>query len=342
MTKAIAVYQHLPTDHPNCFESVEIETPQLEERDLLVKVKAIAVNPVDYKVRSSIKEKQTTPKILGWDGAGIVEAAGKNTSLFQVGDEVYYAGSVIRPGSYSEYQLVDERIVGKKPRSLSFEEAAALPLTTITAWEALFERLGIEPERTVENRNSTILIINGAGGVGSIAIQLAKQVAGLKVIATASRYETMTWCRQMGADECINHHKQFKDELNKIGISSVDYILCLNNTDLHWQNMADTIKPQGKICSIVGNKEPLDLNILKNKSVTFAWEFMFTKSKYGTEDMHSQGELLNRVSQLCDRGIIKTTLKANFGSLNTHNLAQAHAQLESGTTIGKIVLSEIA
>ncbi len=339
--KAIAVYQYLPTDNPNCFESGEIATPQPKERDLLIKIKAIAVNPVDYKVRSSIKEPQTTPKILGWDAAGIVKAVGDKTSLFKVGDEVYYAGSVIRPGSYSEYQLVDERIVGKKPKSLSFEEAAALPLTTITAWEALFERLEIEPEPTVQNRNRTILIINGAGGVGSIAIQLAKQVAGLNVIATASRYETETWCRQMGADECINHRKPFKDELNKIGVSSVDYILCLHNTDLHWQNMADAIKPQGRICSVVGNQEPLDLNILKSKSVTFAWEFMFTKSKYGTEDMQSQGELLNRVSELCDRGIIKTTLKANFGSLNTHNLAQAHAQLESGTTIGKIVLSEI-
>ena len=341
MTKAIAVYQYLPTDHPNCFELVEIDKPQPKDRDLLVRIKAISVNPVDYKVRSSIKEKQTEPKILGWDAAGIVEAVGENTSLFRVGDEVMFAGSVIRPGSYSEYQLVDERIVGKKPSNLSFEEAAALPLTTITAWEALFERLEIKAEPTVQNQNSTILIINGAGGVGSIAIQLAKQVAGLKVIATASRYETMAWCRQMGADECINHHKQFKHELNKIGISSVDYILCLHSTDLHWQNMADVIKPQGRICSIVGNQEPLDLNILKSKSVTFAWEFMFTKSKYSTEDMHTQGELLNKVSELCERGIIKTTLKTNFGSLNTHNLAQAHAQLESGTTIGKIVLSEI-
>ena len=338
--KAIAVYQNLPTDHPKCFEWIEIDKPQPKNRDLLVKIKAIAVNPVDYKVRSSLKEPQTTPKILGWDATGIVEAVGENTSLFQVGNEIYYAGSVTRPGSYSEYQLVDERLVGKKPSSLSFTEAAALPLTTITAWEALFERLRIESNSS-ENQNNTILIINGAGGVGSIAIQLAKQVAGLKVIATASRYETETWCRQLGADECINHHKKFPDELNKIGVASVDYILCLNNTDLHWQNMADAIKPQGKICSIVGNKAPLDLNILKNKSVTFAWEFMFTKSKYHTADMQSQGELLNRVSQLCDRDIIKTTFKTNFGSLNPQNLAKAHAQLESGTTIGKIVLSGI-
>ncbi len=339
--KAIAIYQYLPTDNPNCFESVEIETPKPEARDLLVRVKAISVNPVDYKVRSSVKEKQTTPKILGWDAVGIVEAVGENTSLFQVGDEVYYAGSVIRPGSNSEYQLVDERIVGKKPTNLSFEEAAALPLTTITAWEALFERLGIESTPTIENQNSTILIINGAGGVGSIAIQLAKQIAGLQVIATASRDETVAWCKQMGADQCINHHEKFKSELNKINIPSVDYILCLNNTDLHWQNMADVIKPQGKICSVVGNQAPLDLNILKSKSVIFAWEFMFTKSMYHTEDIQSQGKLLNRVSQLCDRGIIKTTLKENFGSLNPHNLAKAHAQVESGTTIGKIVLSEI-
>ncbi|WP_144874276.1 zinc-binding alcohol dehydrogenase family protein, partial [Hyella patelloides] len=192
--KAIAIYQNLPTDNPYCFEEVDLAKPQPTDRDLLVRIKAVAVNPVDYKVRSSIKEQPTTPKILGWDGSGIVEQVGADTSLFKVGDEVYYAGSITRPGTNSEYQLVDERIVGKKPRNLSFVEAAALPLTTITAWEALFERLAI-----TAHQKSTILIINGAGGVGSIAIQLAKQVAGLQVIATASRKETIAWCQKMGA-----------------------------------------------------------------------------------------------------------------------------------------------
>ena len=333
--KAIAVYQHLDTDNPDCFTEIEMDKPQPRGKDLLIKVKAVAVNPVDYKVRSSIKEIDT-PKILGWDAAGIVEAVGEETSLFRVGDEVYYAGSITRPGCNSEYHLVDERIVGRKPNNLSFEEAAALPLTTIAAWESIFERLAIEPNK--QNRQSTVLIINGAGGVGSIAIQLAK-VAGLQVIATASRGDTVRWCRQLGADHCINHYDRFLPALNKLGFESVDYILCFNSTDRHWQNMVDVIKPQGKICSIVGNREPLDLNLLKSKSVTFAWEFMFTKPQYQTPDIASQGELLNRVSQLVEQGIIKTTLKENLGVLNPANLAIAHSKLESGKTIGKLVLT---
>jgi NADPH:quinone reductase len=301
--KAIAVYHNLPTENPYCFEEVELAKPQVTGRDLLVRVKAVAVNPIDYKVRCSIKELPATPKILGWDAAGIVEEVGAETSLFEVGDEVMYAGSITRPGTNSEYQLVDERIVGRKPSNLSFVEAAALPLTTITAWEALFERLEIATKKTVQNKERTILIINGAGGVGSIAIQLAKQVAGLQVIATASRKESIAWCQQMGADYVINHHQSFNAQLANINLDLVDYILCLNNTDLHWQNMAEAIKPQGKICSIVGNKSPLDLDIFKNKSVTFAWEFMFTKSQYQTPDMRSQHDLLNRVSKLVEQSI---------------------------------------
>ena len=338
--KAIATYQYLPTDHPNCFTEIELDKPQATGRNLLVRVKAVGVNPVDTKVRASIKEKLDAPKILGWDAAGVVEAVGEDTTLFRVGDEVMYAGSIIRPGCNSEYQLVDERIVGKKPSNLSFIEASALPLTTITAWEALFERLGIKADETEQNRQSTVLIINGAGGVGSIAIQLAK-LAGLQVIATASRAETINWCEQLGADRCINHHKDLLTGLKEIDLDAVDYLLCFHNTDLHWQSMADVIKPQGKICSIVGNKEPLDLNLLKSKSVTFAWEFMFTKSQYNTADLASQGKLLNRVSQLVEGGTIKTTLKENLGVLNAANIAIAHRKLESGKTIGKLALEGI-
>lgn len=337
--KAIGVYQYQPTHANDCFVEVELEKPQLGTRDLLIQVKAISVNPVDYKVRSSVKEKQATPKILGWDVAGIVEQVGESVTLFKPGDEVYYAGSLIRPGANSAYHVVDERIVGRKPTHLTFEAAAALPLTTLTAWEALFERLGIEPEPTAKNRAHTILIIGGAGGVGSIAIQLAKQVAGLQVIATASRSESIDWCKKMGADYTINHHEPFSAQLKPLNITAIDYVLCLNNTDMHWNNMVDIIKPQGKICSIVENKNPLNLNLLKNKSATFVWEFMFTKSMYETEDMQSQHDLLNRVADLIDQGILHSTLTEILGPLSPENLAKAHAKLEAGQTIGKLVLS---
>ena len=339
--KAIGIYQYQPTSDPDCFAEIELEKPQPSNRDLLVKVKAVSVNPVDCKIRRSVKDKLVTPRILGWDAAGIVEQVGDRVSLFKPGDEVYYAGSITRPGSNSEYQLVDERIVGKKPATLSFPEAAALPLTTITAWEALFERLGIEPHKTAKNLASKVLIIGGAGGVGSIAIQLAAQVAGLQVIATASRKESIDWCLKMGSNYCIDYREPFAASLEKIALKEVDYILCFNDTDRYFKDMVNVIKPQGKICSIVETEHPLDMNSIKSKSVTFAWEFMFTKSMYETDDIQSQHELLNQVADLVDRGILKTTVTQNLGALNAINLAKAHALLESGKTIGKLVLSEI-
>jgi zinc-binding alcohol dehydrogenase family protein len=337
--KAIAVDPSQSTQNPDCFIEIDLEKPQPGARDLLVRVKAIAVNPVDYKVRASLNDKQSPPRILGWDAAGIVEQVGANVSLFKPGDEVFYAGNLNRPGSNSEYQLVDERIVGRKPITLSFAEAAAMPLTTITAWEALFERLGIEL-KAPRNQQLTVLIIGGAGGVGSIAIQLAK-IAGLQVIATASRTESIDWCKKMGAHHVIDHHQPFKAELKNIGLEAVDYILCFNDTESHLEGMADIIKPQGKICSIVETKNPINMNLFKSKSVTFVWEFMFTKPMYETEDMQSQQNLLNQVAALIDQGTVQTTMTQNVGSLKASNLAKAHAQLESGQAIGKIVLSGI-
>lgn len=350
--KAIGVQHYRPTTDPNCFERFEVDIPEPQGRELLVRVRAVAVNPVDTKLRSSLMRPQEIPRILGWDAAGIVEAVGSATTLFQVGDEVYYAGSITRPGCNAEYQLVDERIVGHKPRSLTFEQAAALPLTSITAWEALFEQLQLEQlqlepsqlqeqnsEQLAKNRDRSLLLINGAGGVGSIAIQLAKQVAGIKVIATASRPETIAWCKRQGADEVLNHRQPLAEQLRKLGLPLVDAIFCCHSTDDHWQNLADCIKPRGKICAIVGNQQPLDLNLLKNKSATFAWEFMFTKAMYETEDMMSQHLLLNRVGEWVDRNVLRTTLAENMGPLNPSNLARAHAKLEAGDTIGKIVLS---
>ena len=335
--KAIGIYEARATDRSDVFHEVDLPIPSATGRDLLVRVKAIGVNPVDTKVRKSVTEKLDEIKVLGWDAVGVVEAVGDEVYLFKAGDEVYYAGSLTRSGCNSDYHLVDERIVGKRPKSLSNLEAAAMPLTTITAWEALFERLSISLEG--ENSGRSILIIGGAGGVGSIAIQLAKQLAQLRVIATASREETIDWCKQMGADECINHHEDMAEQLKTLGYDTVDYVLCLNSTDSHWEAIAQIVKPQGKICTIVENKHPLSQSVLKNKSITHVWELMFTKSMYETEDMQTQHDLLNRAADLFDEGILKTTLTTDMGDLTVENLTKAHAQLESGSTIGKIALS---
>ncbi|MEB2278088.1 zinc-binding alcohol dehydrogenase family protein [Bacillus sp. ILBB4] len=332
--KAVGLYRYLPIENEESLLDLTVEKPIPKGRDLLVKIRAISVNPVDTKVRQPKDHVEDRPKILGWDASGVVEAVGESCTLFKPGDEVFYAGDITRPGSYSEYQLVDERIVGKKPSTLSFSEAAAMPLTTITAWEGLFERLGISKEK---DKGKPILIIGGAGGVGSIAIQLAKWL-GLTVIATASREETEDWCKQLGADYVINHRQEFTPQLQKIGFNGVHYIFCLNDTDGHWNSMAEAILPQGKICSIVENSENLDLNLLKSKSVTFVWEFMYTRSMYQTEDMIKQHELLNQTSKLFDEGILRSTLTETVSPLNANNLRQVHAKVESGKMIGKIVL----
>ncbi|SHR27615.1 zinc-binding alcohol dehydrogenase [Mycobacteroides abscessus subsp. abscessus] len=335
--KAVGLYKYLPIDHEESLIDINIKKPSARGRDLLVEIKAIAVNPVDTKVRSPKNVVESEPKILGWDATGVVVEVGEECTLFQPGDEVFYSGSLNRPGTYCEYHLVDERIVGKKPQTLTFVESAAMPLTAITAWEALFERLGIDTANKNENCSKTILIIGGAGGVGSIAIQLAKW-AGLQVVATASREETEMWVKDCGADFVINHYGSLKNQLVNLQIKNVDYILCSNDTDQHWNAMGEVIKPQGKICSIVDNKSPIELNTLKSKSVTFVWEFMFTKAMFETEDMISQHHILNKVSKLIDEGMLKTTHKETLTPIHAENLRKAHRMLESGKTIGKIVL----
>ena len=339
--KAVGLYKYLPVDNPESLIDVEIPKPEARGRDLLVRVKAVSVNPVDTKVRSPKEKVETEPKILGWDAAGVVEAVGEEVSLLSVGDEVYYAGSITRQGCDSEYHLVDERIAARKPRSLSFEEAAAMPLTTITAWEAFFDRMGIP--RSEGSSGKSLLVIAGAGGVGSIAIQIAKKLAGLRVIATASRGETEAWCREMGADEVINHREPFKDEFKRIGAGEVDYILCAANTEAHLQNMADVIKPQGKLCLIVGTKggQPVPINLFQSKSVAICWELMFTRAQYQTPDMRAQHDLLAETARLIDGGMLRHTMRENYGPLNAENLRKAHAALESGRMIGKLVLSGV-
>ncbi|ANS76553.1 NADPH:quinone reductase [Paenibacillus yonginensis] len=334
--KAVGLYRYLPANDEQSLQDLQVEKPVPAGRDLLVRVKAISVNPVDVKVRAPKARVEETPKILGWDVAGIVEQTGSETSLFKAGDEVYYAGSLIRQGGNSEFHLVDERIVGRKPANLDFAAAAALPLTAITAWEGLFERLAISKNKE-DNQGKKLLIIGAAGGVGSIALQLAREV-GLTVIGTASRPETEKWVRDHGADYVISHYEDFRTQLEKEGISEVDYILCLHSTEKHWKAMEAVIKPLGHICSIVETSEPLDLTLLKNKSVTFAWEFMFTRSKYETEDMIEQHRLLDELADWIEQGRIESTLTETLSPINAANLRKAHLQVEENRMIGKLVL----
>ncbi|GCE23529.1 zinc-binding alcohol dehydrogenase family protein [Dictyobacter kobayashii] len=334
--KAIGLYRYLPIEDPESLVDVEIDKPTATGRDLLVRVQAISVNPVDTKIRAPKPQQEKTPKILGWDAAGIVEQVGPECQLFKPGDEVYYAGSVTRPGGYSQFHLVEETIVGHKPKSLNFAQAAALPLTGLTAWEGLFDRLEINKDAT-PNANKSILIIGASGGVGSIATQLA-HFAGLKVIGTASRPETIKWAKDHGADYTINHHQPFAGQLKALGLETVDYIFCLNSTDKHWDNIVETIAPQGKICSIVETEGPLNLSALQHKSATFVWEFMFTRSMFHTSDMIEQHHILDTLAELIGSGKIQTTLTERLTPINAANLRTAHQKLESGNTIGKIVL----
>lgn len=322
-------------DNPASFQVFDSETPPPQGHDLLVAVKAVSVNPVDTKIRARTVEPQTPPQVLGWDAAGIIEAVGDQVTLFKPGDQVYYAGDVTRPGSNASHQLVDERIVGRMPKSLSFEKAAALPLTTITAWESLFSRLKVRPECDAGKR---LLILGGAGGVGSIAIQLAKQVARLEVIATASRAESREWCLSLGADHAIDHNQDLIAQFRQHGIADPNYILCLAGTDPYFETLAKLIAPQGMICAIVDAKQN-DLSLLKNKSAGFVWEFMFTRAMFQTPDMIQQHKLLSEVADLVDTGKIRTTLRAVLGPLTPDNLREAHRRLETGHSIGKLVLT---
>jgi NADPH:quinone reductase len=335
--KAVALTRYLPISNPESLIDIELDKPAPTGRDLLVKIEAISVNPVDTKVRAPKDKVEETPRVLGWDAAGVVEAVGPDATLFKPGDPVYYAGSVTRQGANSEFHLVDERIVGAKPKSLDFTHAAALPLTTITAWEALFERLGVSPQGADEGKS--VLVIGGAGGVGSIGIQLAKKVAKLTVIATASRPESAKWATELGADHIVNHFDDIPKQLKAIGFENVDYVLIFNDTDKHFPAAAEVIKPQGGICTIVENSRPLQVELLKSKSAAFHWEFMFTRSMFGTPDMIEQHKLLSEVARLIDAGTLTTTLGRNLGKIDAANLREAHRLLEEGRSIGKLVLT---
>jgi alcohol dehydrogenase len=310
------------------FQDIELPKPAPAGRDLLVKVEAISVNPVDYKQR---KVDSPAPRVLGWDAAGTVEAAGPEVSLFRPGDAVYYAGDVTRPGANSEFHLVDERIVGRKPKRLDFAQAAAIPLTAITAWEAFFDRMKIDIGG--EDAGKRMLIIGGAGGVGSIGIQLAK-IAGLSVIATASRPESIAWVKELGADEVVDHRKDLASQVGK----PVDYIANFNDLDTHWAAMGQLIAPQGSMVAIVGNQKPMPMDTVRSKSATMCWELMFTRPRFKTADMIEQHRLLDQVADWLDSGELRGTLKETLSPISAANLRKAHEKLESGTMIGKLVL----
>jgi len=337
--KAVSFRQNLPIEHPESLIDVIVDKPRLEPHDLLVQIQAISVNPVDTKIRKGSGPGQPSGelKILGWDAAGLVAEVGSDVTLFSPGDEVYYAGSVDRPGSYAEFQAVDERIVGKKPASIDFANAAALPLTTITAWEMLFDRLSLC--RDGNSNQGSILIVGGAGGVGSIATQLAKRLTGLTVIASASRPETAEWCREMGAHHVIDHRQPLAAQVKKIVPEGVNYVLALTKTEDHFDEIIEAIAPEGAMVLIENLPRPVDVNKLKPKSLSLHWEFMFGRPRFQTANMKEQGRLLNEVAELIDAGFVRSTARTNLGLINAANMKHAHALVEGGKTIGKIVLS---
>lgn len=332
--KAVAYQKAGPITSSEALRDIELDTPVAEGHDLLVRVQAVSVNPVDTKIRKNVSPENNQWKTLGWDAVGIVEAIGDKVTQFKIGDVVWYAGALNRQGSNSELQLVDERVVGHKPKTLEATEAAALPLTAITAWEMLFDRLQVSknaPEKT------SILVIGGAGGVGSITIQLLKQLTNLTIIATASRAETQEWVKQLGADYVLDHSQSLAAQIKQLDLTAPLYVFSTTQTDQHLTDIVELIAPQGHF-GLIDDPEQLDIKPFKSKSVSVHWEFMFTRSMFQTKDMAKQSELLNEVSKLVDEGKIKTTVTEVLSPINAENLKRVHQQIESGTTKGKIVL----
>lgn len=322
-------------EEQNYVEQLDVAIPSPNGNDILVEVKAVGINPVDTKVRERGSATKDAPVILGYDAAGIVKAVGDKASRFQVGDEVFYAGLVSRAGSFSECQLVDERIVGFKPKSISFAESAAMPLTSITAWELLFERFGIEKSK---DASGVLLVIGGAGGVGSMMTQLASKMTNLTVIATASRADTVDWCKKMGATHVISHRENLVEQIKALGIEHIDYAAGLTRTDLHFGAMIELLKPGGKI-GIIDDPGSLDVSLMKPKSISFHWEFMFTRAMFETDDMIEQANLLDAVSKMLDERVLQSTMTKDFGEMNVENLNKALIYQASGTAIGKSVLT---
>ena len=335
--KAVALTRYLPIDDPQSLVDVELDAPVATGRDLLVRVEAVSVNPVDAKVRAPKPQVEAQPRVLGYDAAGVVEAVGPEATLFKPGDAVYYAGDVTRPGSNAQFQLVDERLAARKPASLDFAHAAALPLTAITAWELLFERMPYSIDGG--GAGKSLLVIAGAGGVGSIAIQLAK-LAGFTVIATASRAETIAWCREMGADHVIDHREPLAPQLQALGFDSIDAAVNLADTDRYWDALGELLAPQGHVGLIVEPSGTLRIgDPYKAKCIGIHWEFMFARPRFRTADMGEQGRILARVAGLVDSGKLRGTLHDTLSPINAASLREAHRRLESGRTVGKLALA---
>lgn len=333
--RAVGYQTSLPITDDRSLQDIEVPRPEPEGRDLLVAVEAVSVNPVDTKVRVRAAPAEGEWKVLGWDAVGVVEAVGPEATLFAPGDAVFYAGAIGRQGTNAQYHLVDERIVGASPRSLSASEAAALPLTAITAWEALFDRLDVK--RPVPGATEAILIIGGAGGVGSMATQLAAKLTDLTVITTASRGETAAWSKDLGATHVIDHTKPLAAQIDALGLGAPAFVFSTTHTGQHLAEIAKLIAPQGRF-ALIDDPETLNIIPFKQKSVSTHWEFMFTRSMFGTADIGKQGELLSEVSRLIDDGTLRTTLGESYGTINAANLKRAHALIESHRAKGKIVL----
>jgi len=333
--RAVGYTKSLPIDDPQSLVDLDIAKPEATGRDLLVEVKAVSVNPVDTKIRQRREDPDRKPQVLGWDASGVVVAVGPDVTGFKVGDDVFYAGAIDRPGTNSEYHLVDERIVGHKPASLDWAQAAALPLTSVTAWETLFDRLDVR--KPVPGAANAILIIGGAGGVGSITIQLARQLTELTVIATASRDETRGWVEDLGAHHVIDHRKPLAKQVEALGLGAPGFVFSTTHTDEHIAEIGELLAPQGRL-ALIDDPKTLDIVPLKQKSISVHWELMYTRSLFQTPDMGEQGRLLDEVAALVDAGTIRTTLAENFGTIDAANLRRAHERIESHTAKGKIVL----
>jgi len=332
--KAVA-YCHSEFNSPSVLVDEELPKPEPVGHDLQVHIKAISVNPVDCKIHQNVNPEKGKQKILGWDAAGVVTAVGEKVSTYKVGDNVYFAGDLTRQGCNAEYQCVDERIVGKMPQTLSFSEAAALPLTAITAWELLFDRLGLKS--TSDSSDDVIMVTGAAGGVGSILTQLAKCLTAAKVIGTASREESQAWVKSMGADLVVNHHQNLELQLKEYGVSSITHVASLTHTDQHYKKLVELMKPQSKF-ALIDDPVELDIKVFKRKSISLHWEFMYTRSMFQTEDMNAQQIILNEVGRLVDAGLLKTTLTQHYGMINAENLSKAHQRIQKGDMVGKLVL----